>query len=74
VTTSLEPYQGIKFDAFGQFNQSYRDFEERGNHLHMYRTYTSEVMLKQDIALFRRRFRKRTGTDLGEPKFFVWDA
>lgn len=74
VTTSLEPYQGIKFDSFGQFNQSYRDFEERGNSLHMYRTYTSEARLQQDIDAFKRRFAKRTGVCLGEPEVFVWDA
>lgn len=66
VTSVLEPYEGVKFSAFGQFNQDYRDYTVRGNHLHMFRMYTTEKMLEQDIAVFRRRFLRRTGFDLGE--------
>jgi len=69
ITTALEPYQGIKFDAFGQFNQSYRDSSVRGNHLHMYRMYSTEGMLQHDIIEFLNRFRKRTGITLGYP---IW--
>lgn len=67
VTTSLSPFCGIKLDAFGQFNQSFRDSYIRGNHLHMYRTYTSEAMLEKDIEIFKKRYRKRSGMN-----FWSW--
>ena len=71
MTTALEPYQGIKFSAFGQFNQTFRHHEERGKHLHMYRTYSSGAMLKHDVALFKLRFKRRTGITLSDPEFFI---
>lgn len=64
VMCSLDPCCGISFGAFGQFNQTYLDYEERGNRLHMYRTFTSEAMLEEDLAKFKKRYRKRTGVHL----------
>lgn len=55
---------GVNPKALGQFNQTYRNCYERGNHLHMYRTITTEKMLEVDFGKFRMRYAKRTGRPL----------
>jgi hypothetical protein len=64
IATDLEPFQGIKPTAFGQFTQTYRDSSIRGNHLHMYHTFTNEAMLERDIELFKSRYFRRTRKEL----------
>lgn len=68
VMCRLSPFQGIKWSAFGQFTQTYRDSTVRGNHLHMYRMFTTSRAFDRDVELFRERYEKRTGIRLGEPR------
>lgn len=72
---SLEPDQGVKPESISQFNQTYYDCYERGNHLHMYRMFTTEPLLERDLWRFKVRVWRRCYVDLwGEPEWNILDS
>lgn len=50
---------GVNPLSLGQFNQTFRDSNERGNHLHQYRMFTTDEKLLSDITRFADLYYRR---------------
>ena len=69
IICEFEPFQGMKIGAINQFNRQYRCWDIRGNHLNMFRCYSLKSDLFKNIDLFKNRFKKITGYDIGDAVF-----
>lgn len=69
IICDFEPFQGMKVGAINQFNRQYRCRDIRGNHLNMFRCYSLKPELSKNIELFKRKFKKITGYEIGDAVF-----
>lgn len=71
IVCNLHP-QGVNILSLGEFCQFYFDENVRGNHLHMYKTYTTSRMYEKDLARFRYRLFRRARLDLNKRQINIW--